>query len=132
MFKRVLFVALIVVVVLGAVGFAAAQERTPRAACGFEPGFQVRFIDFEDIPLFGSKADAIAANEIFISGSTDSIPRPVVRVPGGQRQKYLLCQETVTQGEGGIAVFQGGNRLWAAEVLIESIVTREKTDAFRG
>lgn len=104
-------------------GVSAASETE---ACGSKPTHQVRFFDFNDIPLFGSADDAAKASGIFL-GEEGIVPNKVVTVPGGQRQKYLLCGAH-EPGSGSIKIFFVDGALWAPEALVESVVARYLRD----
>ncbi|GEM_PF-1897511 len=124
----VLFVVLVVMGLLTVPAFAQQTE----AVCPTKPVAQVRFYNFSDIPLYGIEADADLATEIF-SGAVEapSIPPPLARVPGGNRQKYLLCG-SFTMGNGSVQVVFNGRLLWGPEWLVESIVPRNWRDTQAG
>ena len=119
--KALLLIALLTVMGVAVVPtFAQATE----AACSTKPTAQVRFYDFSDIPLYLTEADADMATMVFSGEVTGTlIPTPQVRVPGGNRQKYLLCG-SFTQGNGSAQVVFSGRLFYASEWLIESIVPR--------
>jgi hypothetical protein len=97
---------------------------------------QVRFLDYNDIPLFYWSEDAELADAIFRGESDETLPQPVLRIPGGERQKYLLCNDTYDADNAFVEIvfkgFEDGGMViytyFAPTALVESIVRRNLAD----
>ncbi len=127
--RLVLVFAVVAALLLVALPALADNEDLLASACeGIT--HQVRFFDYNDIPLFTSSADAENADAVYQGG--EGTVSPYITVPGGERQKYLLCNrsydssarfvEVVFVGDGEISTF------FAPTALVESIVERYKRD----
>jgi hypothetical protein len=104
---------------------------------------QVRFLDYNDIFVYANvddpdeaKAAAVAANAVF-RGGAGKVATPTVKVPGGERQKYMLCTKQYKASDKAIPiVLPGGGEgysavvAWAPLALVESIVDRYKADEY--
>ncbi len=124
--KRYLIVA-IVVLLVAALALTTVSAQTEAAVCGSTPTHQVRFFDYNDIPLFGTAEDAANASAIF-QGAEGTVTGVVVRVPGGERQKYLFCSPH-EPGSGSVKIIHVSKVLFAPEALVESIVPRNWRDS---
>ncbi len=129
MFRRSMIVFAAVLFVIG-FSIASVAAQTNEGVCtDGKPTHQVRFLNFNDIPIYTTEADALKAFNIFTGvEEAAQIPQPTVRVPGGNRQKYLFCGKD-TPGDGTVKIVFGSRLYYAPENLVESIVPRNWRDA---
>lgn len=123
--RIVLFFVVVAALMLVVVPAFAQDEEGFSGACeGLT--HQVRFFDYNDIPLFTSSTDAENADGVFTGG--EGLLSPYITVPGGERQKYLLCNRSYDPEARFVEIVFIDSTFFAPVSLVESIVPRLNRD----